>query len=243
MRFSDLVRYALWVGVAATADANRREYRMPTPWVPHLLMNSVSLLMPELYRILPQAAPESLDESNWQKTYRAVHDLLAAIAHDNPEYAACVAPVAIGYILSHPKFNIYKGDMAKIRIGGFGLDAFPHGTAAFSLTRLICDSAHLARRRLSRGNPLAPALRWADRHTVPLTFAALVGASFLWELEEYLVHKYELNLRDHDVEKINMMWDVDDMIRDSAANSIGWALGALLETQKPFDPAAVPQGE
>src|SRR5262249_51463179 len=155
-------------------------------------------------------------------------------AHDNPEYAACVAPTALGYLLSHPKFNIYKGDLAKIRILGFGLDGYAHGASSFTLTRLIFDTAHLSARRISTGNPIAPFLRWLEKDAVAVTAAALVGASGLWELAEYLVHKYELGVKDHDVEKINMMWDVQDMLRDTAANAIGWALAVLLESQKPL---------
>src|SRR5689334_1046192 len=98
MRFSNLVRYALWIGLLETANANRREYRMLTPWVPHLVENTFFLLLPEIYEVLPEPTEAHPTESTFEKSYRAAHDLIRAAAHDNPEYAACVAPTALGYI-------------------------------------------------------------------------------------------------------------------------------------------------
>src|SRR5258708_33194437 len=173
------------------------------PGFPHVVENLFFLFLPEIYQVLPEPTQAHPAESTFEKGYRAAHDVIRA-AHDNPEYAACVAPTALGYILSNPKFNIYKGDLAKIRIAGFGLDGYAHGASAFTLTRLIFDTAHLSAHKLSPSDPVAPFLRWMDKHAVAVTAAALVGASALWELAEYLTHEYELEVKDHDVEKINM---------------------------------------
>ena len=51
MHTADLLRYGLWCGVAATAAGNRRAYRLTTAWLPHLLTNTVSLLLPDLLRL------------------------------------------------------------------------------------------------------------------------------------------------------------------------------------------------
>jgi hypothetical protein len=52
MRASDLARYGLWCGIVVTAEGNRREYHMATTWLPHLATNTLSLLLPDIYRML-----------------------------------------------------------------------------------------------------------------------------------------------------------------------------------------------
>ena len=56
----------------------------------------------------------------------------------------------------------------------------------------------------------------------------LVGATFLWELGEYRIHVYELKKNDNDITKINMMWDLQDTIRDCIANTLGWLISTIL---------------
>jgi len=52
MRRSDLARYALWCGIVVTAEGNRRAYHLRTTWLPHLATNTLSLLLPDLYRFV-----------------------------------------------------------------------------------------------------------------------------------------------------------------------------------------------
>ncbi len=52
MHRSDMLRYCLWCGVVATAEGNRRQYTMATTWLPHLLTNTVSLLLPDALRLV-----------------------------------------------------------------------------------------------------------------------------------------------------------------------------------------------
>src|SRR3954462_6196847 len=91
---ADILRYGLWLAVAATAEANRREYHMSTTWLPHLLTNSLSLFLPELYRSISLNGKSAI----------LPHDLsepLNRLLKDNPRYAGYVMPLALGYILSH----------------------------------------------------------------------------------------------------------------------------------------------
>ncbi|HVO42072.1 MAG TPA: hypothetical protein VMT34_05605 [Aggregatilineales bacterium] len=241
MRFSNVLRYGLWLGLLATADANRREYKgMTTPWLPHLVLNTLILLLPDLYHLLPQPGD---GRSMAEQTYRLAHDLIGAAAEDNPDYAEYIAPVTIGYLLSHPRFDIYKGDLGKIRILGFGLDAIPHGLAGYTLTRLTRRTTYYAARRIGPDTWIGKLLRWGDRHPVLLTLMALSAATTLWEGEEYAVHNYELAQRDNDPTKINMQWDIEDTERDAAANIIGWALGILAELRsKKYPMRSEPEG-
>ncbi len=221
MRLSDLVRYGLWLGVAATAEANREEYHMSTTWLPHLLTNSLSLLLPDLYRSARLSGnhkapiiPEALDEP--------LHTLIC----DNPQYTAYVTPLALGYILSHPRFNIYKGRMAELRFAGLGLDAIPHASTAFALTALVCDTVDRLADSVPDADSLAPALQWSDQHKPLVSAAVLTLATLIWEGGEYSMHRHELKLRG-DVRLINMQWSVRDTLNDIVANLIGWVFGVL----------------
>ncbi len=234
MRLNDALRYALLAGIVATADANRREYHMATTWLPHLLTNTFTLLLPDLYRAvdppehktaLQPAASASLSPivQGWQTLRKP----LAAMIRDNPGYVAYVAPLAIGYILSHPRFNIYKGDLSEIRLAGFGLDALPHSATGLALTALACDTADAAARTIPADSPLASIIHEADDHPALFSAAVLVLATSWWELGEYLIHRHELALRGNDVSQINMQWSVEDTERDVASNVIGWLLAIL----------------
>lgn len=230
MNFSDLLRYGLWLSVAESAMENRREYHMTTTWLPHLLTNSLSLLLPDLLRILipPRKMPLSVDAPPLTQDLEAIEETLVATVRDNPNYAVYVTPLAVGYILSHPRFNIYKGKMAEKRFAGLGLDALPHGSTAFGLTALVIDASERASQIVPRQNPLYPLLRWCKAHPALFSGAVLAGATLFWEVSEYGVHQHELELQGGDVSKINMQWSVEDTARDCAANAIGWALALLL---------------
>src|SRR5690242_10130729 len=141
MRLPDLARYGLWCGIVTVAHANRREYAMTTTWLPHFITNTISLMLPDVYRLLAPRLAQPLRSSG---KYRWIHDTLTAMVCDNPRYVLYVTPLASGYLLSSPWLNIYKGGLAQIRLAGFGLDALPHAAAAFALTLLVQDTSGTA---------------------------------------------------------------------------------------------------
>jgi hypothetical protein len=232
VRPATIIRYGLWAAIVATANANRRFYGMKTTWLPHLLANSLTLLLPELSDLL---APRDQELAGG---WRALHTTLAAIVRDNPSYVAYVAPLAAGYLLSHPQFNIYKGALGELRLAGFGLDALPHIATAFALTALVGDSVHEAARNLSPASRLGALLGWSDQHQARLSAAVLAVATIGWELGEYLMHRSELAQRG-DPARINMQWSVNDMVHDCAANFIGWGLATAWRSRRPV---AAPAG-
>lgn len=220
MNLSDLLRYGIWGVVAATADANRREYHMSTTWLPHLVTNSITLLLPDVLRLL---IPQNRKPDN------LVEGVMDEMVRDNPKYVVYVAPLAAGYILSHPKFNIFKGDMGDIRFAGLGLDAIPHGATGFALTALVQDTLQTADELdPSDQSAFAQFVHWCNQYPGLVTFAVLGALTFFWEYGEYRVHNHELSLREGDITKINMMWSADDTARDVVANFLGWAAARLM---------------
>ena len=180
MQRSNLLRYGLWLAVAATAAANRREYHMSTTWLPHLVTNSLSLLLPDLYRVVaPDNVQNTTDPHN--KNVLLPEDLtkpLDILLKEDPQYAGYVMPLALGYILSHPRFNIYKGKMGELRLAGLGLDAIPHSAAQpWRFTALVCDTVDAAAETLPTNSPLAPIAQWSDQHKALFSAAVLVLAT------------------------------------------------------------------
>ena len=218
---SDLLRYGLWAMMAATADANRREFHMVTTWLPHFLMNTFALFLPELDQIV---VPDDQRTDTSQDFFGDIRESLDALVRDNPAYAAYVAPIPIGYILSHPRFNIYKGELAEIRFLGFGLDALPHGLTALTMTTLYCEATDKAASKMHSQNALSKVVKESAQRPALYSGLILVLATLWWEIGEYLVHRHELAQRGGDITKINMMWGWRDTLNDSAANAIGWAL-------------------
>src|SRR5687768_8271393 len=142
MQLASLLRYGLWCGVLATAEGNRREYHMTTTWLPHLATNTISLLLPDIYRLVACAKPAGAHRRSMAgQLGQVTGGTLATMLCDNPAYVLYVAPLALGYMLSSPWLNIYKGDLAERRLAGFGLDALPHALTAFALTALTIDTA------------------------------------------------------------------------------------------------------
>src|SRR5260221_11572298 len=129
------------------------------------------------------------------------------MVRDNPAYSVYVAPLALGYILSHPRFNIYKGHMAEIRLAGFGLDAVPHAATGLALTALVCDTLDTAAITVPRDNVLADPIHEVDHHLPLFTAAILVLITGWWELGEYLMFRHELGLRGG-YSKINYQWRI-----------------------------------
>jgi hypothetical protein len=214
-----MLRYGIWAAIAATAEANRREYHMRTTWLPHFATNTLTLLLPDALRLLfpPGHKPANLAEQ-----------VLFDMVRDNPNYVVYVAPLASGYLLSHPKFNIFKGDMAEIRVAGLGPDALPHGATGFALTALVTDTLETACRVQSMNGPLVRLARRCNQNPALTSFGVLAALTFFWEYGEYRVHVHEMELQGGDIGKINMMWSADDTARDVVANLLGWALALLL---------------
>ena len=226
MRIGRLLRYVIWAGVVQTAHANRRHYHMTTTWLPHLATNTFALLLPDVYRLIAprsQRRKQVAEPGPLQHEWNTVQSIFTQLVDDNAAYVAYVAPLAAGYLLSHPQFNIYKGDMAELRLAGLGLDALPHSATAFALTALSCDTAAAVQHDGSTRGKLATLLRWGAQHQALFSGAVLALATAIWEFGEYRIYRHEIGLRG-DMSKINMQWSVTDMLSDCASNAIGWAL-------------------
>ncbi len=217
MKRSDLFRYLLWGAVAWTADANRRHYHMQTTWLPHLLTNTASLLLPDAVRLL---LPR-------KRARNEVEEVLIKVVRDNDDYVAYVTPLAVGYLLSHPRFNIYKGAWADLKVAGFGLDAIPHSLTALALTALVTDSLEVAADVNDDPTWFGRLLDWCGRHAGLFSLGVLAALTFIWEYGEYRIHNLEMAERG-DVAQINMQWSAKDTQQDILANLLGWALAILL---------------
>ena len=226
MPIADLVRYSLWAAILETAYENRRQYHMFTTWLPHLLTNTFTLLLPDLMRVtLPNAHDDTLDKLPEPLDDAAL--TLTAMIRDNEAYVVYVAPLALGYILSHPRFNIYRGRMGAIRLAGFGLDALPHSATALAFSALVCDTVDTATKKLDNDSPLRPLSEQGSRHPALVSGVLLSLATLIWEFGEYLMYRHEMAQRG-DREKINMVWSVDDTVRDAVSNMAGWAVASLV---------------
>jgi hypothetical protein len=217
------LRYVLWAMVAQTAYANRQHYHMSTTWLPHLLTNSLALLLPDAVRPLL---------GRRKRAHNIVEDTLMTMVRDNPHYAMTVAPLALGYIVSHPRFNIYKGRMGELRFAGLGLDAIPHAATAFAFSTLIADTFETMGQHDEYQDVLARLVQWGRGQPDLISLGALSLLTASWEYAEYRVHMQELAQRG-DVTAINMQWSVDDTVRDVIANAIGWVLSAVWRSRTP----------
>ena len=224
MQFASLLRYGLWCGVLATAEGNRRTYHMTTTWLPHLTANTISLLLPDVYRLLAHAKPARSQSASMSSELRqVVGGTLTTMLCDNPGYVLYVAPLALGYLLSSPWLNIYKGTLGEKRLGGFGLDAVPHVLTAFALTALTTDTARVVGDHASSTVGLADLGGVIDWYQTLISLLVLAAATIVWELGEHHIYQYELARRGSP-EQINMQWSVRDTAYDCAANVIGWLL-------------------
>lgn len=223
MRSFDFVRYGIWAGIVATAAGNRRQYNMSTTWLPHLVSNSLSLLLPDVLRLLPRphsSRTATLSGEAWEILRRT----LDTMVRDNPRYVAYVAPFAAGYLLSAPWFNIYKGELGDMELAGFGWDALPHSATAAGITLLVADALQVAAKvGGSAGGALVEPLEWAAEHHALVSGVALTLATIMWEIGEYRIYQHERGIHGSD-SKINMQWSMDDTLHDAASNALGWAL-------------------
>lgn len=225
---ADLLRYALWLGVANTARANRKYYGLPTTWAIHLALNSFILFLPELYRGAAVLFRLDARAQTKQNFISAAQGMVADAAANNPQYALYVAPVALAYIVSHPQFNIYKGSLAELRLFGFGLDALPHSATAFAFTNLMIDALDAFHAHTPADAPWATLAARADEHSYLVAGALLAGASALYEAGEYAIHKQELRETGGDASKINLVWSAQDTLFDLMSNTLGWLTATLL---------------
>lgn len=212
-----MLRYGLWGLVAYTADANRRHYNMRTTWLPHLATNTLSLLLPDALRLLFRRKRPS----------NVIEAVMFRMARDNEDYVFYVAPLAAGYILSHPNFNIYKGDWAELELAGFGLDSIPHSGTAMALSALVQDSLEVVA-DYDDGTIFSKLLDKAAQHSALVSLGVLGLLTFIWEYGEYRIHQQEMAQRGS-AELINMQWSAADTRKDVLSNFIGWLLATLIK--------------
>ncbi len=218
MRPSDLLRYGLWAAVAATAARNRKEYGVPTAWLTHLAGNTFTLFLPELLRLVPVPTDGN---SRGTTTFDALLRTLDLRARQDPNYAVYVAPLALGFIFSHPDYSIYHGPWAERNVLGFRADSIPHSTAAYALARLISESLLSLHEELPASSPLAQPVSWAAGHVDAIAVGSVLLVTLIWEVSEYLAQAAEMAATGKSAEEVNMQWSVPDAITDTISNAAG----------------------
>lgn len=215
----------MWIGLAGAANANRRCFGLVTTWLPHLLGNTVALLLPEIYRLVERSfgLERGLNRRDHPDA-ALLRVTVERLVRDNPDYVAYVAPAALAYIVSQPRFNIYRGRLGRLNLLGFGLDSIPHAATAYALSNFAYDTLDELERNAAGSPALAPYIkRLASRKTVVVA-GFIAALTLAYEAGEYYIHKSELKARDNDRSRINMMWGVGDTVFDGLSNMIGWAL-------------------
>ncbi len=236
---SALLRYALWLGVLGTANANRKYFGLPTTWVFHITLNTFILFLPEILQGANKVLNLDARAKQKQDVITTARETVQEAVVENPNYALYVAPVALAYMVSHPRFNIYKGDLAKIRLFGFGLDAIPHSLTAFAFTNLMMDTFAAFRRHTPRDASWRTLAENADEHSGKLAGAFLIGASTLYEVGEYAIHEEELRETGGDESKINLVWSAQDTMFDIFSNTFGWIAAVILRKRNAARPRVV----
>jgi hypothetical protein len=239
---TDLLRYALWLGVVGTANANRKYYGLPTTWMFHLTLNSLLLFLPELYRGASALLQLDARARHRRDMISAAHGMIQDTVVNHPQYALYVSPVPLAYMVSHPKFNIYKGHLAELRLFGFGLDAIPHAATAFGFTTLVMEALRAFRRHAPPDARWYPYAARADEHSAVVAGALLASASALYESGEYAIHEEELRETGGDITRINLVWSAQDTLFDLMSNSIGWLAAVLVRARKRKPDRALARG-
>lgn len=229
-RLSDVARWLLWGGVLTSALANKRHFGLPSTWVFHTLGNTITLLLPDLLRAAALAgrradAPSLGNAGRLAPIELTLRDLVAR----NPAYVLYVAPLALGYIVSHPRFNIYKGAWAELRLAGFGLDSIPHATTAWALTALVMDAIDTLAGHIPPTAPGAALARWAEARRAAIAASTLGLLTIGYETAEWAIHNAELRATGGDPSRINMEWSLPDTMMDVAANLGGVTLALALK--------------
>lgn len=222
------LRYLIWLALANTAYANARHFGLPTTWAPHLVGNSVALLLPEIYGFIDEWLGEQL-RADQASSWAALQLGLEQLVRDNPDYIDYVAPAALAYIVSHPRFNIYRGEWGELNLMGFGLDSIPHSLTAYTFANLVHDTIDRVAANSRPEMAIWPWITWLNQHKILVSGAVLALLTAGYELSEYLIHKAELKARDNDLSQINMMWSIKDTVFDVISNGLGWALSAWLQ--------------
>jgi hypothetical protein len=223
MRPADLLRYGLWTAVLTTALRNRKEYGVPTAWLTHLAGNTVTLLLPDLVRLLPQHI--------FTKTDGLPGALLRTVRQrvsEDPSYAGYAAPLALGFIASHPDYSIYHGRWGELSFFGFGLDSVPHMSAAYALARLLSETMLTLEHELPREHGLCEPVQDLARQVDVLAALAVLVVTITWEVSEYLAHKAELEATGRAPDEINMQWSLTDAITDTISNALGLGTALLV---------------
>lgn len=215
MHAANLLRYGLWATVAVTARRNRQEYGVPTAWLTHLAANTITLFLPDALRLRQRLAidvPPVL-----QPLLRTLERRVC----DDPRYAAYVAPLALGFVASHPDYSIYHGRWAERTLLGFGADSVPHAGAAYTLARLASETLLTLHEELPATHALAQPVEWAARNVDALAAATVGSVTLIWELGEFFAHYAEIAKTGRDPSEVNMQWSLPDAITDSLSNLIG----------------------
>lgn len=225
-RPADLLRYGLWTAVLATARRNREAYGVPTAWLTHLAGNSITLLLPDLVRLLP---PQVFTTSG---------DLAGALLRtvrrrvlEDPNYAGYVAPLALGFIASHADYSIYHGRWAELKLYGFGLDSVPHSSAAYALARLLGETVLTFDQELPARHRLHAPIRQVAGHIDVLAALSVLLVTIAWEVSEYLAHEAEL-ATGRAPEELNMQWSLPDAITDTISNALGLSAALVVGRSK-----------
>ncbi len=218
MNVERIARYALWAGIVVTANANRRYTKLASAWVYHLVGNTFSLLLPEIYAGIRGLVPDDGDGAT-----PAVEGVITDLV-ESPRYLEYVAPPAIAYILAYPTHNMYKSEWANRQLFGMGLDSIPHAATAYAITHLVYDTLASLERHAPRTAAFYSQLKWAEQHADLLSAAAVAAATLFYESGEYAIHVSELKAVRNDESRIAMEWSVADTLQDVLSNAIGTAL-------------------
>lgn len=229
------VRMALWLALAFTANANRRHFGLTTTWAPHLIGNSVGLALPELVAAIQKLLSPLSQRS---ASLKAVLAAAADVTGDPPGWGPTMAPVTLAYVVSHPQFNIYRGDWAELRLMGLGLDAIPHSATAFSLTALVFNGLAALERQTPSGAVLRPLVRLLSGRPHLVSALVLAALTAAYELGEYRIHSIEMAETGGDEERMNMMWSPEDTAADIVANTLGWLAATALQGQQAAEQPA-----
>jgi hypothetical protein len=225
----DLARWLLWSGVLASAVANKRHFGLPSTWVFHTVGNTITLLLPDLLRAASGAFGLAAVATGRAGRAAPLYLTLRDLVERNPAYVLYVAPLALGYIVSHPRFNIYKGSLAELRVAGFGLDSIPHAMTAWALTALIVDAIESLAGYIAPTAPEAELARWAEARRGQIAALTLALLTICYETAEWAIHNAELRAVGGDASRINMEWSLPDSLMDALANLGGVTLALGLK--------------
>ncbi len=225
MKRDQLLRLALWIGILWSVNGTRRNSRLPTTWMVHLVGNTLLLGLPEIYRGLSRVLHlDARARRNPDGIISTGNAVMNEMVVENPRYAVYVTPVASAIIAAHPSINIYKADWAERAFFGLGLDSIPHSLTAFSLTHMVYD--FLALPVVARRMP------WATQHKTEISAGVLAAASLFYESGELAIHLQETKIIKDDPSKMAMKWSVPDTIQDLFANSVGWLAAVLMRRNR-----------